>query len=409
MKSKIIIAATAMLLLLVAGAAAQENPVLRYSVSTQDPMPAEPGRIVEVWINVQNIGQSDARNIEIEFVDSFPFRLVSERDRIKEIPVLGTQKDYTLRYRVMVESDAPEGRNNLHFNYRIGNMPGVESTTRIPVQVQTSQAILSVSNVRLEPESLVPGGASDLTLSLKNLATGESLRDVTVALGLNPIIAGNTILADIPIVPSGSTNQKSVSRISPGQTSEFTFTLNAYPDAEAGIHKLPVHLMYTTDAGRFINQTTMVGVMINSEPDLEVLIDNTELNKDRLTGEVVFSIVNKGLSDLKLLTVRLGESDDFELLSPSESVYIGNIFSDDYQTVRYRVKASNPDMVTFPVTLEYKDALNNPQTETFNVEFMPRENQDGNGGTGLVLLILVVLVIIGIWYYKKKKKKHRED
>ncbi len=409
---KIIVAMSIMLVLLLAATSvsAQNSPVLRYSLSTQEPMPAEPGRPVDVWVTVQNIGDRDARDIEIKFVDSFPFRLVSEQDRVKTISVLGTQRDYALRYRVMVASDAPEGTSSIQLTYKMADAPGVEATARVPVLVQTSRAVLHVSNIVLEPEQLVPGGTSELVLSLKNLASGESLRDVTVALGLNPIIAGNTVLADIPIVPAGSTNQKSVNRIAPGQTSEFRFNLDAYPDADAGIYKVPMYIAYTNDAGRFFNQTTIIGVKINDEPDLAVLVDNTDLHVDRMTGEIVFSIVNKGLADVKLLTITLEESDDYELISASRSVYIGNIFSDDYQTVRYRVKALNSDTVLFPITLEYRDALNNQRIETFNIQHEVCDVCENDGaGAGVVIVVVLVLLIAGIWYYRKRKKRRSEE
>ena len=70
-------------------------------------------------------------------------------------------------------------------------------------------------------------------------------------------------------------------------------------------------------------------------PEVSVILDKTDITQKKMTGTVTLKVINKGLSDIKFLNVILKTSDNYEILSTSDTTYVGNLQSDDYQSVDY--------------------------------------------------------------------------
>ncbi len=403
MKKKIFLVFVLVLLgAFVSSAYASMSPNINVSLATYSPLPAEPGKPVTVWVNVQNIGLS-ASNIVVELEDSPSFTLLNERDRVKEIPVLGSYNDYLIKYELFVAENTPEGSRDLLVNVK---MDGASSVlrTRLPIDIKSAEAPISVSSVSLNPEILVPGKKSKLTVAVRNLAKSTNVRDVQVSLYLDPIIASTTIVADIPFVTTTS-NRKSTDRIAPGQTSEFSFELLAYPDAESKIYKLPVIISYKDDSGNNYSLTYMVGVQVNSKPELLLNVDSSSISKSLRQGEVVFSVVNKGVNNLKLMSITLNEGEGYEVTDTSNMLYIGKLDSDDFETAKFNVKVSpQTSVVNYNITLDYRDALNNEFSDNRNVEYVLRESVNGNGGNSLITIVVMLVLAAGIFVWFRKRK-----
>lgn len=384
------------------------NPSIKLSVSNYNPLPVRPGQNVDVWVLVQNVGSETARGINIEFVESDYFKLVSSSDKIKTISVLGSQNDYILKYTFAVSNSVPDGINSLEFKYTVDNLVGTSFQSKLDLQVKSSGAPLSISRVSLEPNPLVPGSKSKLSLMLKNIAGATALKDVNVKLELAPIASSTGVLLDYPFVPVGSSNQKTIDSIRAGQTAEVSFELAAYASATAQIYKLPVTITYKDDSGNEFEQSVIVGLEVNADPEILITIEAANLNKKVRTGEIIFDVTNRGLSDIKLVTFYVGESDTFELLSASAQSYIGNVDSDDFETARFEFKA-NADELEIPVRIEYRDTLNNRFTKESILKFSLKEPSNGNGGgTGTIIIVLLIIVGIGIFFWRRSKKKKQK-
>ncbi len=392
----------------IAFVSAQEsnNPVLKLTLSTYDPIPAEPGKLVDVWINVQNIGDTDAKNILLEFVDSSAFSITSEDDRMINIPVLGAYKDYTAKYTIKVSEDVADGPNNLMIKYTVGNMNSVVSTARISLDVKSTETAVSVRDISINPAPVEAGGKTKLSFNVVNLAKSSSIRNVDVTVQVTPVLSGTTLL-DLPFVTVNSGNQKSIDRIGPGQSGNFEFDLAVYPEAESKIYKLPVTVSYYDDTGRQYNRTILVGVEINAEPDLLVTLESSDINSKVSNGDVLFNIINRGTSNVKLMTFTLKESDQYEIVSPSNQLYLGNIDSDDFETARFSVKSKGSGEIDFNVELKYKDSLNNEFTEIHNVKYVLKEPEVQKKGSFSWILLLLIVVIVGfVWYRRRNKRRN---
>lgn len=387
---------------------AQNTPTIRLSISNYDPMPVQPGQIVDVWVTVQNIGTGDAQNIELKYIESPFFTLTNQADKTKTIPVLGSYKDYVIKYTLKVAENVVEGQNELRFEYTLGNQPGTTVTSNLNINVKSTETPISISSVKINPDPVEPGKTTELTLAVKNLAVSSNIRDVSVELQLMTMHQTTGAIIDLPFAPREATNKKSINRIRPGQTTEFTFPLLVYPEAESKIYKIPVSITYYDDVGRQYQETTITSLNVNSKPDLYIIIEGTTLDKKTRTGDVILDIINQGVSNIKLLTVTMQESEQYEIISTSNKEYLGNIDSDDFKTARYKITINNDlEEITMPIKLTYRDALNNEFTETIEITHKLREPTSNGNNTGTIITIIIILSIIGIWYYKRKQKRKK--
>ncbi|MGV8168869.1 MAG: COG1361 S-layer family protein [Candidatus Nanoarchaeia archaeon] len=409
MKNKNILFAAAMIFVLMAAGIANaaivatDNPLLEFTLSTYDPIPAEPGKTVDVWINVQNSGDGDAKNVKLEFMDTSVFTLVSEEDTIISIPLISAHGDYTAKYRVMVADNAPEGENDILIKYSVGSN-GIEVVDRVAIDIKSAETPISIKAAKITPSQLSPGGKATLVIEIENIARSSNIRNVDVALQLATITSGTTIV-DLPFVTVNSGNEQTIDRIAPGQSAEFRFDIAAYPDAEAKIYKLPVTIAYYDDTGEQYEKIILVGVEVNAAPDLLVTLESTDLNTKIKSGTVLFNVINKGTTNIKLMTLTLVDNDEYDVISPSNELYLGNIDSDDFETARFNVKTESTEKVNFEVKLTYKDSLNNEFTENYNVEYTLREPAVQKKGSFTWILIVIVVIIAAVFWFRRRNKR----
>lgn len=383
---------------------ANDNPIIRPTIANYQPIPAEPGQIHDVWVNFENIGSSDARNLEVEFIDSYPFTLVGEQNRIRTINRVSSYGDYTVRYQVLVEGDAIDGSNDLLFRFSHSNL-NFEQTTTLPIQIRRPDTQLLVQSATSQPEQVRPGQDFDLNINLQNSANSGLVRDLTLTLNLEDVMMqGETNMRQTPFAPQGASNQLSLGRLTANDNEVFTFSLTAYPDASAGLYKIPLLMNYVTRNGEQVNREVTLTVQLASEPDFLVSVDSTTLNADSESGEVTFSIVNRGLSEAKFLNVILEESDDYIILERS-SEYIGNLDTDDFDNVRFQLRPQTNEP-RYRVTLQYMDAFNNELSrEVVLHERLREENQETNFIWIIAAIVILLLAGLYIWRRSSKSKQ----
>jgi ATP-dependent Zn protease len=105
----------------------------------------------------------------------------------------------------------------------------------------------------------------------------------------------------------------------------------------------------------------------------------------------------------------LQKSADFDLLSNSDTTYVGNLVSDDYQTAEYTIDIkSKANTISVPVVLQYMDSNNKYYEKNFNVQLNLIDNNKINpksSGGSLITIIVIVLIAGGIWYFLKRRSK----
>lgn len=376
---------------------AAESPYLTATVMKYEPTPAAPGNYATIYVKLQNKGTQTAKNVVLEAVPEFPFS-VPNSDTTEEIGMLPAQSFHVATFKVLVDESAVQGENDFKVRYNINEKRTSWATQSLTINVQTLDAILSINEVLTTPAEIVPGETGEIKLVLENLAD-SLLTDISVKLDLS----GD----DMPFAPVNSASEKSSYQIKPGETEEFNFQVRAYPDTASSIYKLPVTITYYDNVGTEYKKEDVLGIIVNSEPDIKVLIDSTSLMQDKKTGSIVLKIVNRGLTDVKLMSLRIEETENFEVVSPTKEEYIGNVDSDDFDTVEFDLLLKDSENLQIPLELEYRDNNNKLYTESLNLnlEVHSAEQLGQNGGSVWPIIIALIVIAGGIYFWRRRKKK----
>src|SRR5687768_7725514 len=90
----------ALLLLLVSAvqvsAASVNGPDLNASLLYYEPVPAIPGAVLDVFVQIENEGAT-AREASVEFIDNEPFTLETESDRVKRTGSIPAQESFLVK------------------------------------------------------------------------------------------------------------------------------------------------------------------------------------------------------------------------------------------------------------------------------------------------------------------------
>ncbi len=384
---------------------------VRVKSTRYDPFPVEPGSYFNVWIRIENFGSADIRNFEFRLVPEYPFSLDSNENAEREFGLLEAGSQVLFNFKIRTDINAVEGSNPLHYEY---SLTGAQwNPGQFNIEIYTLDPILSIEEVIIGKDPAAPGEEVPIEIKLKNLAD-SALKDVNVKLNFIEFSQGATgvTVTELPISPKGSGDEKTIKIMEGGDEKSVEFNLIIEPDAESTVYKLPVTITYNDMQGINYTKNTIISMVVGSEPDLAVTIDSSTANMAGKVGEITVKFVNKGFSEIKFLYVTLEKNGGFEIISPSE-VYLGNVDSDDYESADYDVYV-NPNAqgeITFPLTIEYKDANNNHYTKNLNLKTRIYSGREAKmfgiveGGSATGIIIMIVIVVGGIFGYRKWKKR----
>ena len=255
--------------------------------------------------------------------------------------------------------------------------------------------------------NLAPGELGILKIYLKNSAA-YPITDVRAKINLPPQLQ---FIDDV--------NEVRVSQINSNEEKEVDYRIIALPTTSEGIYSATLLIDYlshygvnTFNVGEDNSDNYSFGIVVKSQPSLFVQIDTIDVYKEKKTGDVTLKFVNNGTSNIKFLTVNLLQSSDYEILS-SSTYYVGDLDSNDYQTVVYNIKVSDKaSQVNFPIDISYRDSMNNQYSQNLNPSFKIVDGSElGKTSDVSVYTIILIVVVLGIIIYfiytrfKKKKNK----
>ncbi|MBR9703992.1 hypothetical protein GOV12_01165 [Candidatus Pacearchaeota archaeon] len=261
-----------------------------------------------------------------------------------------------------------------------------------------------IQSVITHPEEISPGETARISLIVKNNGE-EDIEDFSAILDLT----------DVPIAPYDSGIDFSIDEIREGKIREVFFNIIALNSAKSGIYKVPIKMSYTEDEEK-IERNSLISVMIFSLPEIEVSIEEGLFIKGQ-ENEISLKIINKGLSDSKFLEIELESSSFYTILTPPNS-YIGDVDSDDFQNVEYKIlfKENIPSRINLPVIVKYKDVTNKEYTEINDLDLKIYSTKDAiklgliktNNYSSIVIIIIVVIILIIIWRVISKRRKKKK-
>jgi len=410
---------------IIASSVAAEG-ILNIDFVNQDSDPVEPGDYVDIRWKVNNLGTDPINDVQIELLPDYPFSLDPGETALKNIPVLDalqkTDTGYTIKYKVRVDNNAVEGKNTIKLRYKTGK--NTWSIREDDINVQSIDANIGISSVQTTPEDILPGTKFDLKIKIRNMADSV-LKDVSLQLDttLSTISAGaattttkSEMLNALPFAPLKSATEKKIRNIKPGEEVIFSYSLVAYSDAEAKVYKIPIQLNYYDGLGTQYTKDDIIGLIVSAKPDIRAVINENPITKAGTSGDISVKFVNKGLTNIKFVNVIAHENNDLEITGAKEE-YIGNIDSDDYESVDFAVYVKNTEKssVMLPLTYEFMDANNNKYTKDVELEMklctgdeegVCQENKSSPIGYiigGIILIVILFLIIRAVMKRRKTK------
>jgi hypothetical protein len=384
---------------------------LYVSVLKYEPFPVGPGEYFDLWLQVENKGRLDAKNVKFMIQPRYPFFLDPNEDANRTIDGILSHSGAVVHYKVRVDENAVEGNTLLDYSYSINSKNPVGG--QVEIAIQTLKAILSVENVKTVPETVAPGENANITITVRNNADSY-LKYVTAAMQLvysSSATAAASTFVELPFTPIGSGNEKSVYQIAPGEKLNFNFNIVVSPDAEVKPYKLPIAINYFDELGKNYSKMEIVGIIVGSKPDIYSMIDSTDLKGEGQSGEIKIKFVNKGTSPIKFLNVRLKESKEYNIVS-SDQAYIGKIDSDDYDTATFRIYLKNlrSQKADIPINYEFMDGNNKKYSvdETLPLEIHSSKELGTGGGSGGIIIFAVIVIIVVYLVYRKWGRKRKK-
>ncbi|MFP4424100.1 MAG: COG1361 S-layer family protein [Candidatus Woesearchaeota archaeon] len=393
-----------LLLLPFAFAQVPDTAKINVDLLSQDPDPVGPGSIVDVRFQVNNIGTESIKGALLEVTPDFPFSKAGETQK-----TLGTinarqigEESYVVFFKLHVSEEATSGIYDLDLRISLDGGNTYKYLNPYNIRVETEDPILAIDSVKSEPELVSPGKDVNVSIGLKNMAE-TFFRRISVKMGLE----------DMPFSPIGSSNEKTIDILRGNAQRSVDFMMSADADADSGIYKIPTTITFTDDSGEIRTSQQIISIKVGKEPELMVQLDNNEPFIIGSTNELEIRFINKDTEDVRFLTAKLRDSDEYEILS-SKSEYVGNIDSDDYETAEYDIRCIKCDdgESTFTVDVEYADENNNQYSETYTVTNKVFTQQEAveqglvqkNNTLGVLIVIAIVVVGFLIYRYRKKRK-----
>lgn len=393
MKYRILIFAGILLMITSLGTTQGAQTNLEMQVMDYEPVPLQAGEYADIWVRVTNTGSNTASDVTVEAVDEFPFHTDNRKDTW-EIGELDTGDTYTLRAQFRVNENAVYGNNTFKFRKNSGNSD-VWITQSFHREVRVDDRSLVVSSLEF-PERIAPGSSSQMELELENLAN-SNFRNIDVRLDTS----------ELPI-STRETSRKRISSIGHGETGTASFTIDVDDDADIELYDLPIEFEYQDQAGNQLSMQEITGVNVGGFPNIDVEIEDSDIRSPG-RGEVTFRIVNKGDGQARFTQVELLESDQYEILSEN-SVYIGSMIDDDFQTASFDLYVEEDQTVELPVEVSYTDGTGE-QTENFEIERdlytssqLRRYGLESSSIPWILIVVLVAFFAGGVYYWRYRRE-----
>ena len=330
-----------------------ESPEVQISLSNQNPDPAEPGETAELTFRIKNNSSKTNEQITVELIPKYPFIILDEPRKTPGslYAFIGDEESISVKYNILVDKNANAGSHEIGLRYKVGDR-GWNEVKGLTVTVKPLEVAIEVASAESE-NPLKAGGEEKFRIELSNVGKAR-LKNLRVKIGLT----------GLPFVSIGSSNEKVIGSISPGETESIEFDIAAQSSAASGIYKVPLILTFLDDSGEEYRRNSSVGLLIYDPPEYKLAVRDTEIYQADSIGNVVASISNTGPSEIKFITVELLDSENYNVIS-SPFVYIGTLEVDDFQTAQFRIATEDiePGELGLNLRIKYKDSLNREITD----------------------------------------------
>lgn len=381
-----------------AGATTNLNALL---INT-DPVPVQSGEDAEINFKIRNTGGTEAENVEVEIVDSFPFELKPDRQRNYSLGEVTPGQEYQISSEVLVADNAPDGINDFKVRISYGDLSVVKN---VPVQVQSQDIELNLANLKTTPTQLTPD-TEDAKMTLEVVNNGEKTAENAVL---------NIDLPETFQATSSFSTRQALGNIAPGEVKTAEFTFDVEETAESGNVEIPAEISYSTDSSEAtsrITEETGFNFYLAGKPQFEVTDVEANLQVGANQRELRLEVQNTGSEESSSTRIRVLDSSDLPFDYDSSSKYIGTLEPNQTGTAVFEVDTeSSAEAKEYLIDFEIRGVKDTEVYVEDTTVQVGVENGEQESGSSLPLpLIAAVLVAVigGILYWRRSGKETEE-
>ncbi|WP_407355550.1 COG1361 S-layer family protein [Methanolobus sp. WCC5] len=384
-------------------ASAADGADLKVSILKYEPVPAEIGEYVSVWVKVENLGYAKANSLSVRVVPDYPFSVSNENSQVS-IGILAPNNAAVNEFRLYTDPSAKAGIGTIEVWYQEsegGTWFKKEFELRVGSDTFDSKGTVQLAGTPAkEPEVFMPGDSGTISFTLTNSATQYTITVDDQQYDTNARIQSASLTGAEGInVATGTYNGNGV--IGPGESVDLTYNVHVDEDTPDGTYYLDFSIVGSSHS---YNNNWRIPLQVDSSSVR--VIPSKSLMLENGAGTLEFDVANIHPNMLSSVSVRL-ESEGIEF-SPAE-YFIGSMDPDELFTIEINAKAVD-DSISFPTDLvihaDYRNGLNQ-HAEQVGVRQLQHHlvENDNSSATYIVLLLLVVVGGGAYVLYKRKMDK----
>jgi len=383
-------------------ACAASGSALSVSVLKYEPVPAEIGKYVDIWIKVENIGSGKSEDLSIKMVPEYPLSLDSEANALENIGILSPKSAAVHKYRLFVDEDSKQGVASFDIQYqKEKDGAWVEETFEITVG---STAFNSKGNVQIEgdpvkePEVFMPGDTGTITFTLKNSANAYSVTINGEDFDTNARVQSASLKGTDGITVATDTYYGN-GILGPGELMVLTYNIKVDENLSDGTYYLDFS---TIGSSHSYNNNWRIPLKVDSSSVR--IVPSKPLKLEDGQGTLEFDVANIHPNKLSSVSVRL-EAEDVDF-SPAE-YFIGSMNSDELFTMQiYGETSSDNASQEVKIIANYRNGLNEHE-ELIGVRELQLETAKKSSNIGSLALVFLVAVLAGAGYFIYNRRKQK--
>ncbi|RJQ17216.1 hypothetical protein C4573_04155 [Candidatus Woesearchaeota archaeon] len=294
-----------------------DSSTLAVTLLNQDPAPARAGDTVILRFQIENTEATAANNVHIQFLEDYPFTVVSQNKSI--VLSLNPQQgsDNYAYFQLTVKIDKDAIRSSYPIKLQITDASGSQITRTYSVEItnQDYAQIIYVDKAKLEP-----GKETDVNFTITNVGNSPLQ---------NLVFSWDESTG--AVLPVYSDDTRYIKYLDVGKSVQLQYTVVADVNAEPGLYTLNLNLEYQSanNANRSVIDSK-AGVFVGGQTNFDLAFSEST------AGQTSLSIANVGNNPALSVTVSIPDQPSFRVTG-SNSAIIGNLDKGDYTLVSFQI------------------------------------------------------------------------
>lgn len=264
-----------------------------------------------------------------------------------------------------------------------------------------SMNLVSSLSVNADYVTVYPGEEKKVNVNINN---NENFDTQDISINLN--------LENMQFSSVGS-SEKNIDDINEDDDDSVSFNIKASTNIKPGDYNIPYNIKYTnSDSDQIITQQGSFGIHVSAKTDLDFTIEVKENPIVGQQGTVSLEIINRGLGEIKSISVEIAPQG-FDLLS-KDKIFVGTINGDDTDSASFDILYTSVNPV-LNVRVEYKDFENKDQFQDVTIPFKVYTQEEAlklgiiKKNNNMIYLGIIVIFLIAWFVYKKIRKAKKKN